>query len=204
MHFWRPGAVALGTTGSAKAKVSVKRNARMSGDAPFLPANSVRLVTPFFVWSPGFYKQHPKVDWAALLNQDQQRVFVAAELASSTSVTLQIKTVVLADNSIQGNRQAMLVHFIRTERNAQHDQAKSTLKMLRKGASSYQVATALETRWSQSQPASQHIRSRRYSVARSREAGHLLAMLNVKSPLFEKRLVKLSKAKKASTGNLHL
>jgi hypothetical protein len=142
MHYFHPRAGYMGrkrmhwgTTGN---------RTRLTGRIPIIKAGATRLVTPFFNWSPSFYKQHGDLDWGKLLRRRARPEVVLSDLAKpGASVAMTISAAITKDYAWVGPDGQELARVFSVTRNAEHDEAVSVLKRISAGASPEQVREQL-------------------------------------------------------------
>ena len=103
------------------------------------------MVSPYFNWSPKFWLSTNRPTWTQIQNarqrtQMQQRFFSDSSLQVSASVT----AAVVGNKSIGDTASSLVAALINT-RNAEHDQARYTLRKIRTGLSSEQLIAWLKT-----------------------------------------------------------
>jgi len=116
---------------------------RFTGKIPALKADTTRLVSPYFSWSPNYYRSNPQPQWKKILLAKEARKFFFYELAKATSVTVTVDSLIAAETKLIGSDQAHLARVFRISRNAEHDAAVAVLRLIEQGASRDKVESFL-------------------------------------------------------------
>jgi hypothetical protein len=141
MHYFHPRA---GRIGRKNVHWGIKGNrTRFTGSVPIIRAGSTRLVTPFFNWSPSYYRNHGSPDWPKLLSRRARPEVMLLDVAGpGASVTMTIVGVII-HSSAAGPDAKNLARVFSVTRNAEHDEAVSVLRRVSAGASAGQVRDQL-------------------------------------------------------------
>ncbi len=167
----RPRAMHFGVAGN---------KTRFTGQIPAIKAGSTRLVTPYFNWSPTYYRNNPKPDWKKILSASASRQFFLQEIAKSTSVQVTVDAVIVDHSQVIGQDRAGLGAVYSTTRNAERDEASQLLGFARGGSSRAQMLAVVSQHASVPPPArdGNHL----YNAVRIRQAAVLLRRLNKARP----------------------
>jgi hypothetical protein len=137
-HYFHPR---LGSEG-LRWEEKMGNKAFFTGKVPVIKAGATRLVTPFFGWSPGFYKENNKPDWTKLVLR--RREVTLSELASEdTGVAMRISAAITNDYASVGPDDEYLARVFCITRNAEHDESVSMRRIIATGASPDQVKDQL-------------------------------------------------------------
>lgn len=173
-HYFHPTAMR-----HKSAHFGVKGNrTRFTGKIPLLKVGASRLVTPYFNWSPQYYRKNPRPMWKKILTEKESRKFFLYELSMATSVQVSIDAVIVRDKALIGEDKSNLGKAFRATRNAEHDEAVEVLQYIATGASPDQIKTFLQERASIALPARSDWLKHFYSAVRQRQAKVLLRRLN--------------------------
>jgi hypothetical protein len=165
------------------AKFGLKGNkTRFTGKIPMLKAGATRLVTPYFNWSSNHHKKHPHKRWEKIFAEKESRKFFLYELSNSIDVQVSVDAVIINQKTLIGQDNANLGKTFMITRNAEHDEALETLRLIASGASHEQVKTLLESHISSTLPARNRPFHRLYSRVRQRHAKVLLRRLQHSKP----------------------
>lgn len=115
-----------------------------SGSMQLLPAGSVRLISPYFVWSEGHYAAKKPVNWKAVVKPREPHGFLLNQAGRSESVRTTVDGVVFADHSVTGTDAKKYNVRFAIRRNAEHDEALSVLRELKRGAPVTEVRRLLQ------------------------------------------------------------
>jgi hypothetical protein len=195
-----------GERGAAGVYWGIKGNrTRFTGRVPVIKAGATRLVTPFFNWSPSFYKKNNNPNWTQILQRRSRPEVDLSELGSEgTSVTMMIGGAITHDGKSLGPYDQDLARVYRVTRNAEHDEALAVLTMVTAGASQAQIKEQLLFHGSglafDIQP-----NSDLYYRVRQRQAKVLLRRLNkARSDQFVKTLEYLKNRSRTNTRSVSL
>lgn len=174
--------------------------ARFTGNVPVHKAGTTRLVTPYFNWSPNFYRKNPTPNWRRILSENASRQFFLYELSKSTGVQVSVDAVIVNRNTLIGPDIGNLGMIFRVSRHAEHDVALATRYAVAGGASRDQVKTLLKEIATRSLPAREPANHRVYREVQQRQARVLLRRLNgVANEQFLRTLKYLASQPKTTT-----
>jgi hypothetical protein len=177
---------------------------RFTGKIPLLTAGETRLVTPYFNWSPSFYRTHPKPNWSRMLSASSSRQLFATELSSATDIEVSIDALIINNRDVIGLDKANLGRVFRVTRNAEHDEANALLKLVKKGVSRDQIAEFLKNRTSVALPSRTNAFRHLYVAVRRRQAKILFRRFKQGTTDQFLRTLKLIKRQpKTTTGLAH-
>lgn len=142
MHYFHPRA---GRLGRKRMHWGMKGDrTRLTGKVPIIKRGATRLVTPFFNWSPKFYKVHGTPDWAELFrDRARPEVRLSSLTSPGTGVTMTIVAAITHDYAAVGPQSEDLARVFSVTRNAEHDEAVSVLRQVSAGASPAEVRNHL-------------------------------------------------------------
>ena len=150
---------------------------RFTGNLPLIRKGATRLVTPFFNWSPSYYKKNSKPDWGKLLRRQPQAV-VSDLTNPTTSVTMAIVGAITQDYASVGPHIEDLTTVFCVARNAEHDEAMAVRALVAAGASPDHVREQLRRDAAGLGFAPSSMASSYYYGVRQRQAKDLLRRLN--------------------------
>jgi hypothetical protein len=166
-----------------------------------LPAGQSRLVTPFFNWTPAFYRTNPAPNWKTVLKPTEPAVFLISELPKATQVKVSLDGVVFSDWKLMGPDKHALGWKIRSRRNAEHDEGLVVYKLMKSGAPDSQIIETLQEHGSA--PRSNDKDHRWYQQARKVHAQILLrAFQDSDRHTFKRALVRLKMRRKTEITRL--
>jgi hypothetical protein len=172
--------------------LSALRSARRN----ILPVGQSRLVSPFFNWTPTYYKNNPP-NWKTVLTPTEPGAFLVSELPTATQVKVSLDGVIFSDWKLIGPDKHSLEYKIRSRRNAEHDEGLVVYKLMKSGAPDSQIVQTLQEHGSAQRSSNKDRNQRWYDRARKVHAQVLLkAFQNADRPTFTKALVRLKKQRK--------
>jgi hypothetical protein len=172
---------------------------RFTGKLPLLKAGNTRLVTPYFSWSPNYYKRNPAPKWATILAAKESRKFFLHELSTATGSVVTVDTLIVKQRQLIGSDTGALGKTFSMTRNAEHDEAVSVRRLLGSGASADQVAKHLLSHVHGALSPQAMKAPRLYREVRRRQAAVLLRRLKRAKPAqFARSLKYLVKKPKTS------
>lgn len=143
LHYFRP-------RGHRKPRMHFGRTGnktRFTAKIPILKAGAIKLVSPYFAFTPTFYWKYGTAHWERLLNSPTHSNFPMAPAALATgsgSTSMTIDAVLTHNFYVVGPNKADLGKIVRVTRNAEHDEALSILAMITAGAPADAIRTVLQ------------------------------------------------------------
>lgn len=174
------------------------RHAVRSAEKAVLAPGAVRLITPFFSWTPAHYAKHQSTVWARSVPKDTLRVFLANELARSSAVTARLGNVAYRSKKLMSQKDLVFFRHLDIKRNAQHDEAVSVQRRMAAGGSHAEVAALLREH-QQGSKLTDRTNKRRYFyyVQRKKAAIRLHRKLTNSPAKFDKHVARLLTSKKS-------
>ncbi len=174
------------------------RHAVQSAEKAVLAPGAVRLITPFFSWTPAHYAKHQATVWTRSLPKDTLRVFLANEMARCSAVTVRLGNVAYRSKKLTSQKDLVFFRHLDIKRNAQHDEAVSVQRKMAAGGSHAEVHALLREH-QQGSKLTDRTNKRRYFyyVQRKKAAIRLLHKLTKSPAKFEKHVSRLLTSKKS-------
>ena len=156
--------------------ISQNKMAIISGVRDIIKPAGIRLVTPYFSWTPEYFMENPQPNWEKFIKPVEPGAFLTHELQNATQVKIGLNGVIFSDHKIVGPDNHMLARRFYVQRNAEHDEGLSIWKMLRSNASDSEIADTLLSHYRS--PRSNTTKNKYwYTLARRRQAGVLYEYL---------------------------
>ena len=118
---------------------------RFTGAIPVLKTGATRLVTPYFNWSPRYYRtQKHKRDWETILAAKASRPLIRKKLLDASTIQVSVDTVIFNRKEMVGPTTGHLVKVFRKSRNGEHDEALAIKMLLESGLDRSSIKTILK------------------------------------------------------------
>jgi hypothetical protein len=158
--------------------VSAAQNRLVTGAVPVIAKGGLRLISPFFSWSPKGYASQPKpLDWSKILSHNTLTGYRSHEMINATVIGYRLDAVIYNNASIEGPDRGKLARLYTATRNGEHDEAVSVHHLILKNQPPPSIDQLL-TKSITTAPSSPDSRvMNRYTDARRRQAAYLLYAL---------------------------
>jgi len=174
-------------------------NTLRSARRPVLKLGQSRLITPFFSWTPTYYKSNPEPAWGKLLQQAEPGSFLVSELSNASAVEIEIDGLVFSDWKIVGPDKHDLTRRLRSRRNAEHDEGLVVFRLMKLGASDSEIKRVLLAHGAAQRSTKKTSPGRWYEQSRRFQAQFLLrAFVDADRASFSKALNRLVSQKSTS------
>lgn len=103
----------------------------ISGSRKLLASGEMRLVSPFFNWTPDTFRQKAPVDWEKIWSRGELQLFLKQQANDISNVAVRLDAVIYSDFVMIGPDDWNLANHFRARRNGEHDEAHSLLGLTR-------------------------------------------------------------------------